>query len=152
MAGYSTKSLAGKLGIKPGSTVFAHASPQPYPQMIAPVPDGVVFSRGVKTAHISHLFFTQRLKLQAALEQARKEMPEDAALWISWPKRSSGVATDIIEDAIRELCLPLGLVDIKVCAVDDTWSGLKLVIRKEFRQREPQKTAKKSAKLRHESW
>ena len=82
---------------------------------------------------IVHLFATKRRDLAAALASFRARMRPDAAIWVSWPKKSSGVATDITEDTIREIALPMGLVDIKVCAVDEVWSGLKLVIRREQR-------------------
>jgi hypothetical protein len=84
---------------------------------------------------IVHLFATERARLGKALQAALGELQPAAAIWVSWPKKSSKVPTDVTEDTIRELALPLGLVDIKVCAVDDVWSGLKLVLRKENRAR-----------------
>jgi hypothetical protein len=78
---------------------------------------------------IAHLFVTRRVQLQAALAAARRAMRDDAVVWVSWPKKAARVPSDVSEDVVRELALPLGLVDIKVCAVDDTWSGLKLVVR-----------------------
>ncbi len=83
---------------------------------------------------IIHLFATQRARLAEALRGTLKKMKSNAAIWVSWPKKASKVQTDITEDTIREIALPMGLVDIKVCAVDETWSGLKLVIRKELRK------------------
>jgi hypothetical protein len=86
---------------------------------------------------VVHLFATSKAKLASALERSISKIKPDAAIWVSWPKKASKVATDITEDTIREVALPLGLVDIKVCAVDDTWSGLKLVIRRENRRPAP---------------
>jgi hypothetical protein len=82
---------------------------------------------------VIHVFATQRAKLASALAGYRRAMRADASLWVSWPKKASKVPTDITEGTIREVALPLGLVDVKVCAVDDIWSGLKLVVRKELR-------------------
>jgi hypothetical protein len=132
-AGYSGKGLAAKLGIKTGSTVLVQDAPRPYPQILDPIPDGVQLVTSTRTASVIHIFVTRRSVLARHLQRNRQTMATDAALWVSWPKRSAKVSTDVTEDVIRELCLPLGLVDIKVCAVDETWSGLKLVIRKELR-------------------
>jgi hypothetical protein len=134
MAGYSGTPLAKKLGIKPGSSVFVDGAPMAYEQLVAPMPDGVSMQAAMDSStDILHLFSTSRTKLAAALKRAVRHLRPDAALWVSWPKKASRVPTDITEDVIRELALPLGLVDIKVCAVDDVWSGLKLVVRKELR-------------------
>ena len=132
-AGYSGTPLARKLGIKAGARVLVQDAPRSYRELIAPMPDGVDLDAPVSQASIIHMFVTQRTVLARHLQQARKKMLPDAAVWVSWPKRTSKVDTDITEDMIREICLPLGLVDIKVCAVDEIWSGLKLVIRKELR-------------------
>ena len=91
--------------------------------------------RKIDDADVAHFFVTARARLDKELRAAVSTMKQDAAIWISWPKKSAKVATDITEDTVREVALPLGLVDIKVCAVDETWSGLKLVIRKELRKR-----------------
>jgi len=134
MAGYSGTPLAKKLGIKPGSRVFVEAAPVAYEQLVAPLPAGVTLQSAVDAAtDLVHLFSTSREELAAALQSTLEHLRPDAALWVSWPKKASRVPTDISEDIVRELALPLGLVDIKVCAVDDVWSGLKLVIRKENR-------------------
>jgi len=133
-AGYSGTPLAKKLGIKPGSAVAAPGAPSHYRALLAPVPEGATISKSAsRDSDLVHLFVTSRAKLSAALKKLRPTIRPDAAVWISWPKKSSKVATDITEDTIREVALPLGFVDIKVCAVDDVWSGLKLVIRKELR-------------------
>ena len=80
-----------------------------------------------------HLFVSSRARLRARLRTLRTTISVDGVVWVSWPKKSSGVATEVTEDVVREVALPLGFVDIKVCAVDAVWSGLKLVIRKELR-------------------
>ena len=134
MSGYSGTPLAQKLGIKAGCRLFVQSAPANYLALLAPLPPQVhAATRIGATTDIIHVFVVQRAALARALNSALKRMRPDAALWVSWPKRASGVATDITEDTIRELALPLGLVDIKVCAVDETWSGLKLVIRKSAR-------------------
>lgn len=87
-------------------------------------------AEGIDAAHV---FVTERAELERLLASLRHQIAKDGQIWVSWPKKVSKVETDITEDTIREVCLPLGLVDTKVCAVDETWSGLKLVIRKELR-------------------
>ena len=94
-----------------------------------------VVSEVSKDAAAVHLFATERTKLERALGRLRTTIDQDGFVWVSWPKKSSGVATDITEDVIREVALPMGFVDVKVCAVTETWSGLKLVIRKTERRR-----------------
>ncbi len=134
MAGYSGTPLAKKLGIKPGSSVFVDGAPMAYEQLLAPMPEDVkVQSTLDSSTDIVHLFSTSKAELASALKKVLQHLKPDAALWISWPKKASKVPTDLTEDTIRELALPLGLVDIKVCAVDEVWSGLKLVLRKENR-------------------
>ena len=93
----------------------------------------VLFHLGVIGAPFVHLFATKRQTLEKELKRLRKLVADIGVVWVSWPKKSSGVTTDITEDVIREVCLPLGFVDVKVCAVDETWSGLKLMIRRENR-------------------
>jgi hypothetical protein len=130
-AGYSGTPLARKLGISPGSTVLAKGAPGDYRSLLAPLPDGISFAaRPSARVDVVHLFTTSRAELGRELRALRTSIREDAAIWVSWPKRSAKVPTDITEDTIREVALPLGLVDVKVCAVDATWSGLKLVIRR----------------------
>ncbi|SRR5260221_13372708 len=136
MAGYSGTPLAKKLGIKEGSRLFLENAPKNYAVLVAPLPTGVkIEPRLGGEADLMHFFVTSKAKLAAALRNALQRMRPDAAIWVSWPKKSSKVPTDITEDTIREVALPLGLVDVKVCAVDETWSGLKLVIRKENRRK-----------------
>jgi hypothetical protein len=133
-AGYSGTPLARKLGFKPGQNVALLGEPPGYRKLLAPLPEGVTFTSKIgKTSDVVHLFTTSRAELARVLGSCRKTLAADASIWVSWPKKASKVATDITEDTIRELALPLGLVDIKVCAVDETWSGLKLVLRKELR-------------------
>jgi hypothetical protein len=133
-AGYSGTPLAKKLGIRAGARLFLQTAPRNYWQLIAPVPEGVRRVRRIDArTDLLHLFAMRRAQLSAALRSARTAMREDAVIWVSWPKKVSRVPTDITEDVIRELALPLGLVDIKVCAVDATWSGLKLMLRRSER-------------------
>jgi hypothetical protein len=134
MTGYSGTPLAKKLGIKEQFKVFAMNAPAGYPAMLAPLPASVTFvSRADDTTHMAHIFTTQRAELSTALAAFRKQLASDAMVWVSWPKKSSKVPSEVTEDTVRELALPLGFVDVKVCAVDDVWSGLKLVVRKELR-------------------
>jgi Protein of unknown function (DUF3052) len=134
-AGYSGTPLAKKLGIVEGTRIFLSDAPKNYLKLVAPVPKGAKVARMIgKDTDIVHLFTTERSRLVALLRTSLAKMRPDAAIWVSWPKKSSKVPTDITEDTIREVALPMGLVDIKVCAVDETWSGLKLVVRKENRK------------------
>jgi hypothetical protein len=135
MAGYSRTPLPQKLGIKPGMIVVAIAAPENYRKLLGQIPSGVNFAtRPVGNTRFVHLFVTRRSELAQQLSILRHKIAEDATVWVSWPKKSSGMPTDITEEVIRAVSLPLGFVDIKVCAVDDTWSGLKLMIRKENRK------------------
>jgi hypothetical protein len=135
MAGYSKTPLAQKLGIKAGTKVFALGVPAGYRKWLAPLPDKVSFAdKALAGSEFVHLFVTERRVLEKELKRLRKLLADTGTLWVSWPKKSSGVASDITEDTIRDVCLPLGFVDVKVCAVDDTWSGLKLMIRREHRK------------------
>ena len=134
MAGYSGTPLAQKLGIKPGQRVATLEAPKGYRELLTPVPEGVSFTKTVAAnTPFVHLFVKERPILTRELKRLRRLLTDTGVLWVSWPKKSSGVKTDITEDAIREVCLPLGFVDVKVCAVDETWSGLKLMIRRENR-------------------
>ncbi|HXW74807.1 MAG TPA: hypothetical protein VEK10_08345 [Steroidobacteraceae bacterium] len=136
MSGHSGTPLASKLGIRAGARLFLHAPPENYRQLLEPLPHSVTTVRRIDAqTDLVHLFATRRAALAALLERARAAMRDDAVIWASWPKRAAGVPTDITEDVVRELALPLGLVDIKVCAVDETWSGLKLMLRRRERAR-----------------
>ena len=132
--GYSGTPLARKLGIATGSRVAALNAPHAYRDWLAPLPEGVRFEAGASAAvDVVHVFADRRAELAGQLADLRQRIAQDAAVWVSWPKKASRVATDVTEDTIRELALPLGFVDVKVCAVSEVWSGLKLVIRKELR-------------------
>jgi hypothetical protein len=134
MAGYSGTPLAKKLGIKPPLTVAAVNAPADYRSWLGDLPEGVeITSKPGRRLKAVHLFVTRRPELAKALGEYRDRLEPDGFVWVSWPKKASKVATDITEDVIREVALPLGFVDIKVCAVSDVWSGLKLVIRRELR-------------------
>ena len=133
-AGYSGTPLAKKLGIAEGSKVLARNPPANYVQLLAPLPADVRFvTRLGRDTDVVHLFIDRKAALLKELKSLRTAIKPDAMIWVSWPKQSSKVPTDITEGTIRELALPLGLVDVKVCAVSEVWSGLKLVIRKELR-------------------
>lgn len=133
-AGYSGTPLARKLGIKESSVVLLIDAPQGYLQLLDPLPQGVAFkSRASQGIDIAQVFVTRREDLARQLASLRSKLRTDAAVWVSWPKKSAKVPTNVTEDTIREVALPLGFVDVKVCAVNDIWSGLKLVVRKELR-------------------
>ena len=130
MAGYSGTPLPKKLGIKPGATVAFADAPADFAATLGELPEGVtVKARARRARRTSSSPSSLASALGAALAGARTRDPPDGGLWIAWPKRSSGVETDITEDVVRELALAGGLVDNKVCAIDETWSGLRLVYR-----------------------
>jgi hypothetical protein len=134
MSGYSQKPLSQKLGIKPGMRVVALGAPGSYAALLGELPPGATLhSRLSRTSPFIHRFVSRRLELQADFGRLAHSLADDGALWISWPKKTSGVATDLNENLIRDLGLPLGLVDVKVCAIDEVWSGLKFVRRLENR-------------------
>lgn len=134
MAGYSGTPLVKKLGIKPGFRLYAKNPPENYGNLIAPLPEKVqIFRRLTNDMDMIHFFTTSRVELANNIGTYMSHIKQDGMIWISWPKKSAKVPTDVTEDVIREIVLPLGLVDVKVCAVDAIWSGLKLVIRKENR-------------------
>lgn len=134
-AGYSSNPLWKKLGYKAGLVAHRVGEPGDYEKWLQlPASEPVTWSTRVTPAtELVHLFVSDQKELRLHLERLRPKIAPSCAVWVSWPKKSSGVPTDVTEDRIRELALPLGFVDIKVCAVDETWSGLKLVIRKELR-------------------
>jgi hypothetical protein len=134
VSGYSGTPLAQKLGIRAMSRVYLHDAPANYAQLVAPLPEGAhLVTRLDEHTDLIHVFTVRRTQLLKVLQAALRRMRPDAAVWVSWPKKASGVATDITEDVIRAVALPLQFVDVKVCAVDEVWSGLKLVIRKTAR-------------------
>jgi hypothetical protein len=132
--GYSGTPLVKKLGIQPGMTVHLIDAPSPYERIVEHLPADLRFvARPTATTQFVHLFCTDTAKLERALSSLRERLPSSAVVWVSWPKKSSGVASDVDENAVRRVALPLDWVDVKVCAVDATWSGLKLVVRKALR-------------------
>jgi hypothetical protein len=132
--GYSGTPLTKKMGFKECNLVFLVDAPKDYAQLVAPLPAGVQFtSKPSRNVDIAHVFVSRRSALGRYLKQLRKTLNTHATIWVSWPKKTANVPTDVTEDTIREVTLPLGFVDIKVCAVTDIWSGLKLVVRKELR-------------------
>ena len=136
MAGYSPRPLIAKLGIKPGVTVVIFGAPPGFGAALGELPPGARVARTSRGPHaFIHLFTRSRADLARRLKSLNKVLRDDGMLWVSWPKKASGVATDITENTVRELALPLGLVDVKVVAVDATWSGLKLVRRVTHRGR-----------------
>lgn len=144
-SGYSGTPLAKKLGIGPGCRLWLRQAPPNYAALVAPLPEGVrVVRRPGADTDLIHVFATRRAQLERALRSSLAGMRADAVLWVSWPKKSSGLASELSEDRVRELALPLGLVDVKVCAVDDTWSGLKLVVRRALRADWPRRAGGRS--------
>jgi hypothetical protein len=134
LAGYSGTPLIKKLGLKPPMQVLTSGAPEEYPEWLGELPGGVVLTASaVAPVEAAHLFVTERAALEAQLESLRRTLDQAGFIWVSWPKKSSRVPTNITEDTIRQVALPMGYVDVKVCAVSDTWSGLKLVIRKSER-------------------
>ncbi len=139
MAGYSGTPIAVKLGIKEGSTlVLLDVPADVLPGVITGLPAGVVVRRQARgSADVVVEFVTIRAKLEKRIGSLEKMIYPSGGLWIAWPKRASGVETDVTDHAVREVALPRGLVDNKVCAIDDTWTGLRLVWRRELRVRAP---------------
>jgi hypothetical protein len=135
MAGYSGTPLAQKLGIRAAMTVTVINQPADYQQLLGQGADGVEFSDRTSTdSSFVHLFTTCHSELEKQLSRLRKKIPDTGTIWVSWPKKSAGVPTDVTEDVIRAVALPLGFVDVKVCAIDETWSGLKLMVRRSERK------------------
>ncbi len=131
VAGYSGTPLTTKLGIKEGATLALLNVPA---GVITDLPSGVVVKHQARGhADVVVAFFIERVQLERRLPVLETMIFPNGGLWIAWPKRTSGVATTITEDVVREVALPRGLVDTKVCAVDETWSGLRIVWRRERR-------------------
>lgn len=131
-AGYSGKSAAQKLGYRTGTTVAVIDRPKGFATELAG-PDVKFSTKNDAAIDSAHVFVSEKKRLAAELPRLMKRIARDGVIWVSWPKKAAKVPTDITEDTVREVALPLGLVDVKVCAVDDVWSALKLVIRKERR-------------------
>ena len=135
MARTYTTTLAQKLGIKEGMAIFAINAPDRYLEMLAPLPDGVRLADkpAKESAPFVHLFAPSVAELDRKLPLARKAIAREGMLWVSWYKKAAKIPTDLTEDIVRARALAIDLVDVKICAVSDIWSGLKLVIRKHLR-------------------
>jgi hypothetical protein len=134
--GYSGTPLGKKLGFKPGFRVYCDGAPSNYASLLAPIPEGVtMLKRPGNNLDLVHIFADRKRELDRKIPLMMGRIKPEGMVWVSWPKKASKVPTDITEDTVRAIALPLGLVDVKVCAVDEVWSGLKLVIRRENRAR-----------------
>lgn len=131
--GYSGTPLLKKLGMKPHTKLFLLNIPANYYDLLGELPEGVVVNEHDAEIDFVHFFTKSADELKAILPQLLNSIKRDGTIWVSWPKKASKVPTDVTEDTIREVALPIDLVDVKVCAVDEIWSGLKLYIRKEKR-------------------
>jgi hypothetical protein len=141
-AGYSRRRLVEKLDLKPGSRAHLRGAPPDYMELLGDLPEGVELRRTLRSpVNFIQAFFTAEGKLARELPSLRDALQPGGSLWISWPKKASGVATDITEDVVRRIALANGLVDVKVCAVDELWSGLKLMFRRKDRERMTRKSA-----------
>jgi len=133
-AGYSGTPLVRKLGFRPGMRAHFTSAPDDFADLLGELPDDVrVLARPAPDLDLVMLFVTERAQLERRIGGLHAKLRQDGMVWVAWPKRASKVPTDMTEDVIRDIALPRGLVDVKVCAIDDTWSGLKLVIRRELR-------------------
>ena len=127
-----------KLGIKPGFRIFAEGAPADYADIVGELPEGATLAASAKAPlDMVHLFATEAAGLAGRLRGYRAAIEPDGMIWVSWPKRTSGVATDLTDVVVRNVARPLGLVDVKVCAIDDVWSGLKFVIPGDQRPKRP---------------
>jgi hypothetical protein len=134
-AGYSGRPLAAKLGLKPGQRAWRSGMPASVAAEIAAALPGYAYAGELGPAlDVAHVFTASRAELEVLLGRLRPLLAPAGMIWVSWPKKASKLPTDITEDTVREVAFPHGLVDVKVCAVDETWSGLKLVIRKALRE------------------
>jgi hypothetical protein len=134
VAGYSGTPLVRKLGINAGARLVLLNAPEGFDETLGSLPDDVsVSTRAGGRADVVVLFTTERRVLDTRLDGLQEMIAPNGAIWVSWPKKASKVLTDVTEDVVREVALPRGLVDNKVCAIDDVWSGLRLVIRRQLR-------------------
>lgn len=132
---YSGTPLVKKLGFKSPLKVWTVNAPKGYKAWLGELPESVkLTAKEFQPIEAAHIFVTVSAELDALLSKLRNVLKQDGFIWVSWPKKSSKVPTDVTEDTIREIALPLGFVDVKVCAVNEVWSGLKLVIRKSERK------------------
>ena len=127
-SGYSTTPLAKKLGIKDGMIIRIVHPPENYFLLFTDFPAGVKITRAKNNKDLVHYFTNSAVELEKEISDLRKEIFPNGMIWVSWPKKASGIKTDLTEDLIRSMAISHGLVDIKVCAIDETWSGLKLVV------------------------
>ena len=135
MAGYSDKAVMQKLGVKPGFRIFVDGAPSAYRKIVGSLPADVMVKSALKPpVDMVHVFVEQTAGLAGKLRRYRAAIVPNGMIWVSWPKKSSGLATDLSDVVIRGTALPLGLVDTKICAIDDVWSGLKFVIPKNQRE------------------
>ncbi|MBS2966174.1 hypothetical protein KGA66_24220 [Actinocrinis puniceicyclus] len=139
MAGYSATPLARKLGIGPGHVVALLDAPPGFPRSLAPLPRDVGLHAALAGGPFDVVvcFTTRREVLERRVNEIRPALTVAGGLWIAWPKKASRVPTEVTDEVVRQVALPLGLVDDKVCAIDETWTGLRLVVRRELRSRAP---------------
>jgi len=131
MAGYSGKKLIDKLGLKVGQTVYFHNAPKEYFKELGKLPEGIFIAKRLnRPVDFMHCFYAEEADLKKDVVRFKQYLEGNGQLWVSWPKKASKVKTDITEQTLRDVLLPINLVDIKVCAVTDVWSGLKFVWRK----------------------
>ena len=136
MSGCSGTPLAQKLGITQEMAVVLIRAPANYRKLLGRIASSVKFSDKIKNAsNFVHIFTKSRGELEKRLAILREKVADTGIVWVSWPKKSSGVRTDVTEDVVRSIALPLGFVDVKVCAIDETWSELKLMVRRTNRKR-----------------
>lgn len=134
MTGYSGTPLAKKLGVKAGFSVWTAGAPDGFGDLLDPLPEGAaVTTKDRPEVDMAIVFATTRSEMKRHFDTAMRRIGPGGAVWVAWPKRSSCLATDLSGDVMRELFLPTGMVDNKVCAIDETWSGLRFVVRKENR-------------------
>jgi hypothetical protein len=133
LAGYSGKPVWQKLGIAPATRVLVRNAPADYARLVGLRAAELTFATPRGAFDLAHVFATSAKALATELQTLEKRLPAQGVIWVSWPKKAAKVATNITEDTVREIALPRGLVDVKVCAIDAVWSGLKLVWRRERR-------------------
>lgn len=147
MAGYSGKTVSQKLGLKPGFCIFVDGAPSDYRQLVGGWPEGAkIVSQPKVPLDLAHLFATEARGLAGKLRKYRSAIVPDGMIWVSWPKKASGMATDLSGIVVRDAAPPLGLVDVKVCAVDEVWSAPKFVIPKAQRGKRPRQGADPAAR------
>jgi hypothetical protein len=146
MAGYSGTPLMKKIGIKAGHRVLFVNPPKGFAKTLGELPENARTVAQGKPFDVGIVFVTSAADLEKNLHALHRAMEQNGMLWVAWPKKTSGVPTDLVENKVRDIGLATGLVDVKVCAIDDTWSGLKFVIRLADRQKSPRAAASSQAK------